>query len=218
MEDKNVVEVAKSEMEVIAPAVGMEAAPQSIEEIIAGLKGFGIEELEEIITIQSLGKTARLKISNIPTSDEMLSIQAADAYKGYLWVKRVKAEIISRSISWINGLDLKSLAADKRFVVDPTDPQKSVRDVQVVLRNLVLGWGQEVMEVLWRVVMTHAQNIEDRLKGQFPTNMVMTEVEQRLFEQAQKQVEATNQAIIDEAVSELYDSVDPNKSEPAQVS
>ena len=111
MEDQNVAQTAKGEMEVIAPADGTVATPKSIDEVIAGLKGFGIEELEEILTIQSKGRTVRLKISNIPTSDEMLSIQAADDLKGYLWVKRVKAEILSRSISWIDGLDLREFSA-----------------------------------------------------------------------------------------------------------
>lgn len=205
MEDQNVVQVAKGEMEILAPAEAVEATPQSVDEIIAGLKGFGVEELEEVITIQSKGKTARLKITNIPTSDEMLSIQAADDLKGYHWVKRVKAEIISRSISWINGIDLRSLPPEKQFVVDPTDPQKAVKPVQPVLRNLILSWGMEVMEILWKVVMTHAQNIEDRMKNQFPSHMVMTEVEQRLFEQAQTQIDQRNQEIIDESLQELYD-------------
>jgi hypothetical protein len=207
MEDKDSVQTAKEEMEVIAPSGDGEAVPQSIEEVIAGLKGFGIEELEEILTLRSKGKTVRLKISNIPTSDEMLSIQASDEFKGYLWVKRVKAEILSRAISWIDGIDIRKLPPEKRFVADPTDPQKSVRDLQVVFRNLILSWGQEVMELLWKVVMTHAQNIEDRLRKEFPDSTVMTEIEKRLFENAAQQIEAASQAIIDESVAELYDSV-----------
>lgn len=209
MEDQNVT-IAKQEMDVIAPAGGTEAAPQSIDEVIAGLRGFGIEELEEIISVQSKGRTLRLKIANIPISDEMFAIQAADNLKGYLWVKRVKVEILSRSISWIDGINLRALPEDRRFVADPTDAQKAVKDVQVVLRNMLLGWGQEIVELLWKVVMTHAQNIEDRLKGQFPAQSIMTEVEQRLFERAQKQIDEVNQAIVDEAVSELYDNAGEN--------
>lgn len=206
MDEQTVVQNAASELEVIAPAV-VEETPVSVDDIIAGLKGFGIEELEEIITLQSAGRSVRLKISNIPTSDEMLAVQSSDEFKGYLWVKRVKSEILSRSITWINGLNIRTLPADKRFVVDPTD--KNLRDIQIVLRNLILGWGQETMELLWKVVMTHAQNIEDRLKGQFPSNVVMTEVERRLFENAQKQIDEAQQAIVDEAVSELYDAAAP---------
>jgi hypothetical protein len=199
MED---VQKAQSELAAIAPQ-GETAAPKSIDEIIAGLKGFGIEELEEILTIKTKSREVRLKISNIPTTDEMLSIQAAEELKGYLWIKRVKVEILSRAISWIDGLDLRALPQDKRFVTDPTD--KQVKDVQVVLRNLLLTWGQELVEILWKVLMTHSQNIEDRMKDQFPDSAVMTEVEQRLFEQAKKQIDERNQVIIDEAVSTLYD-------------
>jgi hypothetical protein len=214
MEDPKVV-IAKEEMNVMAPAAGAaEAVPQSVEEIIAGLRGFGIEDLEEILTIKSKDKVVRLKIANIPISDEMLAIQAADTLKGYLWVKRVKVEILSRSISWIDGINIRSLPEDKRYVVDPTDAQKSVRDIQVVFRNLILGWEQEVVEMLWKVAMTHAQNIEDRLKGELPEQAVFTEVEHRLFERAQKHIDDANQAIVDEAVSELYDEVATENSKP----
>jgi hypothetical protein len=204
MEDN--VEQAKNEIGVIAPVTPVDASPVSIDEIIANLKGFGLSEVEEILTIKCKGRRdLRLKISNIPTSDEMLSIQAVEDFKGYLWIKRVKVEILSRSFSWIDGIDIRALAPDKRFVSDPTDEGK-VRDIQVVLRNLITGWGQEVMEVLWKVLMTHSQNIEDRLKEQFPDSAVMTEVEQRLFEQARKQIEERNQVIIDETVSKLYET------------
>ena len=135
----------------------------------------------------------------------MLSIQAAEEYKAYAWIKKVKAEIVSRSISWIDGVDIRSLTPDKRWVADPTSPDKTVRDIQEVLRNLILSWGQESLEILWKIVMTHAQSIENRLSSEFPNNMVMNEIENRLFEQARKQVEEQAKTIMDEAVSVLYD-------------
>ena len=201
------VKQAQDEMATIAPPTNGEAPPpKSIEEVIAGLTGFGIEQVDEILTIKSKGrKDVQLKISNIPTSDEMLSIQAVEEFKGYLWIKRVKVEILSRSFSWIDGIDIRALTSEQRFVADPTDEGK-VRDIQVVLRNLIMGWGQETMEILWKVLMTHSQNIEDRMKNQFPDSAVMTEVEQRLFEQARQQIEERNQVIIDETVSKLYET------------
>ena len=180
-----------------------EATPKSLEEIIGGLKGFGIEEFEEILTLKTKGRDVRLKISNIPTSDEMSATLAAEEYKGYSWVKKVKVEVLSRAISWIDGYDIRNLPYDKRFVVDPTDGK--VKDVQVALRNLIMGWGQELVEVLWKVVMTHSQRMEDKLKEQFPDSATMTEVEQRLFEQARKQIEETNRVIVEDAVAKLYD-------------
>lgn len=199
MED---IQKAQQELSAIAPT-GETATPKSIDEIIAGLRGFGIEELEEILTIKTKSRDVRLKISNIPTTDEMLSIQATEDYKGYLWIKRVKVEILSRAISWIDGVDLRALPMAQRYVTDPTD--KQVKDIQPVLRNLLLSWGQELVEILWKVLMTHSQNIEDRMKNQFPDSAVMTEVEQRLFEQAKKQIDERNQVIIDETVSQLYE-------------
>lgn len=184
-------------------AVTAEATPKSLEEIVSGLKGFGIEEFEEILTLKAKGREVRIKISNIPTTDEMSATLAADEFKGYSWVKRVKVELLSRAISWIDGYDIRNLPQEKRYVTDPTDGQ--VRDVQVCLRNLIMGWGQELTEVLWKVLMTHSQRMEDRMKEQFPDSATMTEVEQRLFEQARQQIEEANKVIVQEAVAKLYD-------------
>ena len=181
-----------------------EVNPKSLDEIIAGLKGFGIEDFEEILTIKTKGREVRVKISNIPTSDEMSATLAAEEFKGYSWVKRVKVEILSRSISWIDGWDIRNLPPEKRYVSDPTD-KGAVKDIQVVLRNLIMGWGQELLEVLWKVLMTHSQRMEDRMRDEFPDSATMTEVEQRLFEQARKQIDETNKVIVQEAVAKLYD-------------
>lgn len=205
----DIVEKAQDELKQIAPSPSQEkAAPKSLDEVLAGLHGFGIEDFEDILTIKCKdGKSLRVKISNIPTTDEMIGVQAADELKGYLWIKRVKVELLSRAISWVNGIDLRALPADKRWVPDFTDPERPLRDYQVVLRNTILGWGQELVEVLWKVLMTHSQNIEDRLKEQFPDNATMTEVEARLFAQAKKQMDDKNAAILDEQVSKAYDDI-----------
>lgn len=212
MEDK--VQQAQSEIASASQdnqADQTEAQPQSLDEIVAGLKGFGIEELEEILTINCKGnKQVRIRISNIPTTDEMQSVMAADEFKGYLWIKRVKVELLSRAVTWLavgegkQGISLRSLPPDKRWVADPTDGGK-VKDVQVVLRNLIMTWGQEITEILWRVLMTHSQNIENRMAEQFPDSTVMTTVEQRLFEQAQKQIDEQTKVIVQDQVAKLYD-------------
>jgi len=200
------VQKAQGELETIAPAPATQETPKSLEDVIAGLKGFGIEEFEEILTLKSKNGDLKLKIANVPTSDEMMAVQAADDLKGYLWIKRVKVELISRAITWLGGLDIRNLPTEKRFVPDPTDPNHAVRDIQVVLRNLMMGWGQELVETLWKVLMTHSQNIEDTLRAQFPQNAIMTEVEQRLIERARKSMDDQFQIIRDEAVSTLYDT------------
>jgi hypothetical protein len=179
--------------------------PPSLQDIINGLTAFGLEDCEDLLTIKSAGRDVQLKISNVPTSDEIDAVMAADEFKGYLWIKRVKVELLSRSISWINGINLRDPALN-RFIPDPTTPNKTVREVQVVLRNLMLGWGQEVTEILWKVLMTHSQRIEDRMKEQFPESAIMTEVEQRLFDQAKRQIDEINDAIIKDTVASFYDA------------
>lgn len=196
---------AQGELEVIAPAPQEQAEPKSLDDVVAGLRGFGIEDFEEILTLKANGRSLRIKIANIPTSEEMLAVQAADEFKGNLWIKRVKVEIISRAISWIDGIEIRSLPTEKRFIPDPTDPNKAVRDIQTVLRNLLMTWGQEIVEVLWKVVMSHSQNIEDRLKSEFP-NATMTEVESRLIARARRQLDESFEIIRDEAVATLYDT------------
>jgi hypothetical protein len=191
----------------------LEENPLSLDEVIAGLKGFGIEDLDQIITItMKSGRKLQLRISNIPSNDEMASLLAVEGNKGYNWVKSVKIEILSRAISWINGKNLRTLTPDQRLVVDPTEtvdedgkPKKVVRDIQVVLRNLLKGWGEELVEVLWKILMTHSQRIEDQLKASLPESALMTEVEARLFEQARAQIEATTEQIITESVAKLYE-------------
>ncbi len=195
---------AQNELDSVAQEVGLMEQPKSLDDVIAGLKGFGIQDFEEILTIKAVdGRDVRLRISNVPTSEEMAAVLTADELKGYSWVKKVKIELLSRAISWVDGIDIRKLPADKRFVKDPTDGQ--VRDVQLVFRNLINGWGQELVEVLWKVLMTHSQRIEDRLKSEFPQSALMTEVEQRLFEQAHAQIEEANKVIMQEAVAKLYD-------------
>lgn len=200
----NDVQKAQGELDAIAPATVPDAAPKSLDDVIAGLKGFGIEEFEEILTLKCSGKDVKLKIANVPTSEEMLAVQGADEFKGYLWIKRVKVELIARSITWIDGIDIRNLPKEKRFVTDPTDG--TVREVPNVLRNVLMGWGQELVESLWKVLMTHSQNIEDRLKDQFPQNAIMTEVEARLIERAKQQMDKSFEVIREEQVAALYDT------------
>jgi len=189
-------------LEQVAPV--QEATPQSADEVIAGLKGFGIEEFEDILTLDAGGKKVQLRISNIPTDDEMAALVAVEGEKGYLWIQKVKCEILSRSISWINGVQLRGLEGSARVVIDPTDGQK--RDVQVALRNILTGWGQEILNTLWKVVCVHSQRIEDRLVHSFPDSAIMTEVEKRFMDQAIREIASHNKSLIAEGFNALVDS------------
>jgi len=202
-------QVTQAQAEIVSHS---EESLLSLDDIVADLKGFGIEDLEEIITIKMKnGKKVDLRVSNIPTTDEMQSLLAVEGQKGYIWVKSVKIEILSRAISWVNGRSLRNLTPEQRLVTDPTakdddgKPIKAIRDIQVVFRNLLKGWGEEIVEVLWKILMTHSQSIEDRLKLSLPESALMTEVESRLMEQARQQIDAATEQIIQESVAKLYD-------------
>lgn len=202
MEEKN-VQTAQAELASLSDVAG----PQSLDDVVAGLQGFGIEDFEEILTLES-GKTKiRIRLSNIATEDELIALVAVEGQKGYNWTQRVKCEILSRAISWIAlgdgpGINIRLLPADKRLVVDPRDKQQ--KDVQVVLRNLIVGWGQEIQNVLWKVFMVHCQRIEDRLTQAFPDSATMTEVEKRFMAQALEEIDEVVKGQIRDSVTEIF--------------
>ncbi len=197
------------ELEQAAPAT--EAAPQSLDEVISGLKSFGLEDFSETLELNAGGRLVRLRIGNIPTEDEMMSLMAAEGAKGYLWVQKVKCEILSRAITWVNGAQIRGLAADARNVVDPTDGQR--RDIQVALRNILIGWGQEVVNVLWKVMCVHCQRIEDRLVQSFPDSAIMTEVEKRFLDQAIRDIANQNATLIKEGFNKMVEAETPSSGE-----
>jgi ribosomal protein S3AE len=119
-------------------------------------------------------------------------------------MQKVKCEILSRSISWVNQVDIRKLAPMERMVVDPRDGQS--KDIQIVLRNLMEGWGQEHVKVLWKVLMVHSQSIEDRLLESFPETAIMTDAERRLTERARAEIEATTREVIDDQVARMFEA------------
>jgi hypothetical protein len=180
-----------------------EQQPISLNDIIADLKGFGIEDFDTYIPLTCGNKTLQIKLANIPSDEELIALTAVEEFKGYEWLQRVKAEIISRSISWVNGVEIRKLPPQARMVVDPLDGQS--KDIQVVLRNLLTGWGQEYMLCLWKVLMVHSQNIENRLLESFPEAAVMTEVERRFTERVKADIESHTRDVIEDQVEKLFD-------------
>jgi hypothetical protein len=180
--------------------------PSSIEDVIAGLRGFGIEENEEILTFNSEGgKKVRLRITNMPTDEEIKSLIASEEFKGYVWVQRIRVEILSRTISWIDGIDIRALR-EKKVAIKDFDGVK--RDIQVVLRNVILGWGQELVTTLWKIAMVHSDKIEKRYQSEFPDSTIMTEVEQRFMETVMKEIEDSSKSIIEDSVKQLFETDD----------
>jgi hypothetical protein len=179
-------------------------APKSLDEVILGLKGFGIEENEEILNFEASGKTVCLRIANIPTDQEMKALLACEELKGYAWVQRIRCEILSRAVTWINGISIRNLMEEQRILIDPTTNEKS--DVQVVLRNIFLGWGQEVLQTLWKILMVHTDNIEKRMQKNFPQSTLMTEVERRFFEAALKEIHDASKEVIEDTVAKSLEA------------
>jgi hypothetical protein len=190
---------------------GNTPVPHSLNEVLADLKGFGIEEFDEILTITSNGKQVRLRIANIPSEEERMALLAVEDLKGYLWMQQVKKELISRSVSWINGVDLRALKPVERLVTDPTDGLP--KDIQVVIRELLGTWGQEIVNILWRILMVHAQSIEERLLEQFPDAALMTDAERRYTERVTQEIEAEAHEVLLERVGRLYDEDEAVDSE-----
>jgi hypothetical protein len=184
--------------------------PQSLEDVIAGLRGFGIEENEEILTfVGKDGKAVRLRITNLPTDDEIKALIVCDEYKGYAWVQRIRVEVLSHSISWINGFDIRSLTGADRFIVDPTDGVK--KDVQVVLRNILMGWGEQLLTTLWKIAMVHSDKIEKRYQADFPDSTIMTDAERRFMDTVIKELEDQGKNVIQDTVQKVFESEAPEE-------
>jgi hypothetical protein len=183
--------------------------PKSLDEVVAAMCGFGLEEVEEIIQFDASGKTVSLRISNIPTEQEIKALLAAEEYKGYAWIQRIRCEILSRAVTWANGISIRNLTPEQRIVTDCTskEEKKPKVDVQVVLRNIFLGWGQEVLLTLWKLLMVHSDKIEKRMQQNFPESTMMTEVERRLFESALKEIRDASKEVIEDTIIQAMDTV-----------
>jgi hypothetical protein len=121
-------------------------------------------------------------------------------------------------VSWIRpagakeGFDIRKLQGKERLVPDPTD-RNVFRDVQEVLRNVMLGWGQELLTVLWKVLMVHCDRIEKRLQNSFPESTISTEIERRYMEAAWREIEESSRAVIHDTMEELFSEDQEKKSE-----
>lgn len=177
--------------------------PVSLGEVLADLQGFGIEEFEEILTISSGPKELRIKISTISTEEDIEALLAVEGTKDYAYFQGVKAEVIARAISWINGVDLRGLKGAARIVVDPKTGER--KDFRAVLRDTVRGWGMEVMQALWKILMVHMQTVEDRLFSQFPDALQMRDVERRYLDRFAQEIEEATRTAAQQGVAQLFE-------------
>jgi len=168
----------------------------TISQIIADLKGFGIEENEEILTFDVGGKKINLRISNIQTEDEINALLSAEEFKGHMWIQRVRCEILAHAISWINGVKITG----DEIVEHPTRKGLEV-NVRIALRDILRTFGTEVLTILWKIFMVHNQKIEDRLVEAFPDSTIMTDFEQRFLQKAIEEMEEVQKEIVKSSIS-----------------
>ena len=197
MATKKAIVKVKKEKEVV-----LETPALSVDEIIAGLQGFGIEDTEELIKLTVDNKTVSLRLSNIPSEAEIQALYSAEELKGHAWVTRIKCEVLSRAISWINGISLKD--ANSIFIVNPITGTEG--NIRPILRDLLMGWGQESVNVLWKILMVHCQKIEDRLYESLPDATIMTDVEKRFFQKALEEIDQINKEVVKDSIKEMQDT------------
>ena len=189
-----------SETETAVP----EKTPASLADVLADLRGFGIEEFEEILTMDIGGKKLQIKMSNVPTDQDLVAMLAVEGLKGYVFFQEIKVELLSRAVTWINGVDIGKLQGKDRLVIDRRDGFP--KDVQIILREVIKSWGIEIMQVLWKVLMVHSQTIENRLFESFPEAAVLTNTERRYRDRVDKELTEFAQNAIQEQISEMLDT------------
>lgn len=143
----------------------------------------------------------------------MAALLASEEFKGYAWVQRIRCEMLSRAVTWVNGISIRDLPPEQRIVMDPTTPDKAKCDVQVALRNILLGWGQEVVLTLWKMLMIHSDRIEKRMQASFPDSTLMTDVEKRLYEAALKEIHDASREVIEDTVARVTEGLLPAEAE-----
>jgi hypothetical protein len=160
----------------------------SLDSLINDLTSLGIEALDVPVALPlQNGGVIVLYFKNISTEKEIESMVAAEEFKGHHWMQRIKAEILSRAVYKINDTALE----DSQTV----EVQDSVKGVRAALRDKLLTWGPELLQVVWRIYMVHCQQVEDRLLNSFPESATMTDYEKRFFDSSVKMMEELSEEL-----------------------
>lgn len=177
--------------------------------ILEGLDSFGIEDTENLITVETNNKKVNMLLSNYCTDAELSALEAVQDKSGYGWVQSLKTEILARSISMIDGVRINDSMIVTHPVRTDKEGERLVMPVRTVLRDVLATWGQEVLNILWKALMVHRQKIEDRIITQFPETTLFTDVEKRLMDRWMSEIEEFNKTIYDDiAGSPEGDKVD----------
>jgi hypothetical protein len=160
--------------------------------ILDELKSFGIADTEDIITMEIRGKKVQLRLATISDDDDMFAQSRSADYKGYMWVQRMRAEILARAITWMNGVQLSLIP----YSTDPYTGEQ--RDTKLILADVLMKWGQQATLALWKCYMVHCQKIENNLIDQLPDSALQTEAEQRFLNRIQEELVAASALAIAE--------------------
>lgn len=167
----------------------------AIDQILADLAGFGIADTEQMITITVKNRKVDLRLTNLSVDDEIQALLANLEVKGHVWVHQMRCDLLSKAISFINGAAI----TESTTALDPKT--KDERPIRPLLRDLLLGWGNQVVLVLWKIYMVHCQTVEDNLTDQLPDSVVMTKVEERFMQQVADELKAVG-------ISAITDTMD----------
>jgi hypothetical protein len=182
-------------------------SPEEVSTILFDLKGFGIADNEEIITLNVRGRRVQLRVSNISNDDEVFGMMRTEGVKGFAWVQRMRCEILARAITWINGVETSTV----EYAVDPYSGEE--RPLKLILVDMLMKWGQEAVLIFWKIYMLHCQNLENSILEQLPDAMVMTQVEQRFLARVGEELAAVGALAIAETAEEIGLALDPDEKE-----
>ena len=170
-------------------------SPEAFDAILQGIKSFGITDTEEIITMTVKGQKVQLRFSNVSDYDDIESQMRAEGLKGFAWVQSMRAEILARATTWINGVDVRNID----YATDPyTGDQRPLR---LILADMYRRWGQQASLVLWKCYMVHCQRVEDDLIEQLPDSAIATEVEARFLQRVAEDLHTISALAVAETIA-----------------
>ena len=181
--------------------------PAFIDAILEGIRGFGIADTEQMVTMTVKGRTVNLRLSNLSPEDEIHSLIANSELKGHPWVQRMRCDLLAKAVTWINGVPV----TDDLFATDPYT--KEDRTVRAILRDMFARWGAQAVLVLWRIYMVHCQRLENNLIEQLPDAAIMTEVERRWMDLVADELKVVGVAALTGAMGEAPDTESAESTE-----
>lgn len=167
--------------------------------VLEDIKSFGITDTEEIITMTVKGQRVQLRFSNVSDYDDIESQMRSQQLKGFAWVQHMRAEILARATTWINGVDLRTI----QYAKDPYTGDD--RPLVLILADMYRRWGQQATLVLWKCYMVHCQRLEDNLIEQLPDSAIATEVESRFLQRVAEDLQTIGSAAVAETISAAAD-------------